>query len=161
LKITVIFDSFIFRENNEYFSTYNDNSGDDDDRIERVKKETTDLIKKQLAARRSSDANKSKVDGSKSSKYSKLKAAESTEIKVNGLSIDKRETYVTLLAESLKKNVINCERTEQPVNNLSKQDFEDCAILMEYEVFSSNKVISLYTRGMARLVRISLIEKIF
>lgn len=139
---------YFFRE------TYNDSEeGDDTERYSRVKSETTSLIMKELAARRGSVSKQMKSD-SIPSKYSKVKAASSTETKVNGLTVTIRENYLSLLTEILVKSVVDCKDVDKPIHELKKSDYEDCAVEMEYEIFSLNKVVSLYRRGIAKLVRI-------
>lgn len=86
----------------------------------------------------------------------KVRAAESTGVKVNGLTVTIRENYHSLLAEALSRSVATCDGLDSPVNSLTKHDYECCAADMEYEVFSANKVVSLYRRGMAKAVSYNL-----
>ncbi|XP_077296095.1 recQ5 helicase isoform X2 [Arctopsyche grandis] len=132
--------------------SYNDSEeGDDTERSSRVKSETTSLIMKELAARRGSVSKQIKSE-SVPSKYSKVKAASSTETKVNGLTVTIRENYLSLLTEILVKSVVDCKDVDKPMHELKKPDYEDCAVEMEYEIFTLNKVVSLYRRGIAKLM---------
>ena len=67
-----------------------------------------------------------------------------------------RESYLNLLADSLKKNYERCHIVDPPVNTLSSADMEACAVDLEYEAFTNNKVLSLYKRQIMKMVSSSL-----
>lgn len=109
-----------------------------------------DLIMKQFAARRNSIIKQEKVEVPHV-ENSRVKAAGSTETKVSGLTVDTRESYLSHLIDVLVKNVKECRNSEDDIN-LKNSEFVGCAVNMEYDVFSGNKAITLYKRGMAKLV---------
>lgn len=84
------------------------------------------------------------------SKHSRVKAAASTSSKVKGLTLANRELYLTRVVDVLYKNYTECQ--EEPT--LDKKDVEDCAVDMEYSIFSSNTNMTMYRNAMAKLVRI-------
>lgn len=110
-----------------------------------------DLIMKQFAARRNSIIKSEKVE-SVCVENSRVKAASSTETKVAGLTVDTRESYLSHLIDLLVKNVKEFKNSEQPDINMKHSVIVECAVNMEYEIFSTNKAITLYKRGMAKLV---------
>lgn len=71
---------------------------------------------------------------------------------VNGLTVAGRESYLSLLTDALRNNLDNLKGIDEPDNQLSRRDVEQCAIELEYEAFSSSTVISLYRRAMTKLV---------
>jgi len=107
------------------------------------------LIGKQFALRR-----KSSCQGNEetSARYSRVRAAESTGLKVNGLTINTRESYLSLLTENLNKNYERCCIVDPPQHILSVTDIEACAIDIEYEAFTSNTVASLYRRLLSKMM---------
>lgn len=138
---------------------YNESRGDDygsdseEDCQSRVKAETKDLIMKEFQLRKKALGIKAvPVDDTMSAKYSKCRAAESTSLKVNGLTLANRESYLALLQEALSKNLELFRQDNLLERELSKRDVEMCAVDMEYDIFSANKVVILYRRGMAKIV---------
>lgn len=105
------------------------------------------LIEKQFALRRKSSCQGS-VDAS--ARYSRVRAADSTGLKVNGLTVSTRESYLSLLTENLNKNYERCHIVDPPQHFLSVTDIEICAIDMEYEAFTSNTVAGLYRRLLSK-----------
>ncbi|KDR23331.1 hypothetical protein L798_05292, partial [Zootermopsis nevadensis] len=115
----------------------------------KAKKQLQDLIQKQFSLRRKSSCQENEET---SAKYSRVRAADSTGVKVNGLTVSVRESYLSLLVENLKKNYERCHMVDPSQHSLSTADIEICAIDMEYEAFTSNKVASLYRRVIVKLV---------
>lgn len=73
-------------------------------------------------------------------------------MQVNGLTIAGRESYLSLLTDALRNNLQSLKGIDEPDNELSRRDVEQCAVELEYEAFSSSTVISLYRRAMTKLV---------
>uniref|UniRef100_A0A1Q3G0Y1 ATP-dependent DNA helicase Q5 n=1 Tax=Culex tarsalis TaxID=7177 RepID=A0A1Q3G0Y1_CULTA len=125
-----------------------DEEGDGEAREKRAKRETELLIQKQFALRKASAAKE--LDMHKTASISRVKYAMQTSVKVNGLTISSREANLTMLADLLKKNVDACKDTERPDNELVYKDFEDIAVEMEYEAFTTSTVASLYRRSIVK-----------
>lgn len=74
-------------------------------------------------------------------------------LQVNGLTIVCREQYLSLLNDALNNNLTSTKDADDDYDRkLTRSDVEQCAIEMEYESFRSSTVISLYRRGMSKLV---------
>ncbi|XP_065094626.1 ATP-dependent DNA helicase Q5 [Ochlerotatus camptorhynchus] len=131
---------------------YEEVEGNDSDslRDKRAKRETELLLQKQFALRKASAAKE--LDMHKSVSISRVKFALQTTVKVNGLTISSRESNLTMLADLLKKNVEACKESDPPEHELVYKDFEDIAVEMEYESFTSNTVGSLYRRSIVKHV---------
>ncbi|XP_045768785.1 serine-rich adhesin for platelets-like isoform X2 [Maniola jurtina] len=132
-----------------------DGSGESDGEGDRrrVADETRSLIIKEFANRKKNlDKDKNRNNNSESAKYSKCKAAQSTESKVNGLTLTGRESYLSLLTDALRNNLEGVKGVDEPERMLSSHDVEDCAVELEYEAFSKSTVISLYRRAMTKLI---------
>ncbi|XP_069356520.1 uncharacterized protein [Maniola hyperantus] len=132
-----------------------DGSGESDGESDRrrVADETRSLIIKEFANRKKNlDKDKNRNNNSESAKYSKCKAALSTESKVNGLTLTGRESYLSLLTDALRNNLEGVKGVDEPESKLSSHDVEDCAVELEYEAFSKSTVISLYRRAMTKLI---------
>lgn len=119
-------------------------------REERSKKETKSLIQKQFELRKTAMITAKSLDMSPVAQLSRVKQAMSTTVKVNGLTIKGRETYLTHLTDSLKKNLEKCENLDNPDHDLVYKDLEDVAIELEYQAFTTNKVVSLYRRSIVK-----------
>ncbi|KAL1131366.1 hypothetical protein AAG570_010983 [Ranatra chinensis] len=135
------------REYDEY-SRGEENWGGSDT-SEKKNTELLDTIKKQFAIRRGSEAIGCSESGSFGcedidAKYSNVRSAESTRVKV-------RDGYAKFLKELLQKNLDKCEVLDPPTNKLSPSDIEDAGLDLEYSVFSTSKVVSIYRRGIAKL----------
>ncbi|XP_069690832.1 ATP-dependent DNA helicase Q5-like isoform X2 [Periplaneta americana] len=134
------------RESDNYRSERDD---DDDGEENKPNKQLQELIQKQFSIRRKSCSTE---DEETSAKYSRVRAAQSTGVKVNGLTISVRESYLRLLIENLSKNHERCVVVDPPDHKLSSSDIEMCAIDLEYEAFTSNKVVGLYRRTVMKTV---------
>ncbi|XP_055636372.1 ATP-dependent DNA helicase Q5 isoform X1 [Toxorhynchites rutilus septentrionalis] len=135
-------------EDNEYAD--GDGEGSDGSREKQAKRETESLIQKQFALRRAAAAKD--LDMHKTASISRVKYALQTSVKVNGLTISSRESNLTMLADLLKRNVEACKESDPPENELVYKDFEDIAMEMEYEAFTTNTVASLYRRSIVKHV---------
>ncbi|XP_052756214.1 ATP-dependent DNA helicase Q5-like isoform X2 [Galleria mellonella] len=142
------------RETESYYSVDSGDSDGENSR-RRVAEETKSLILKEFANRKKNiekDKDKRHHDDAESAKYSKCKAASSTGTKVNGLTVAGREGYLSLLTDALNNNLQNMENIDVPNKPLSRRDVEQCAVELEYEIFSTTTVISLYRRSMSKLI---------
>ncbi|CAH2245857.1 ATP-dependent DNA helicase Q5-like [Pararge aegeria] len=140
------------KETQSYIGDASDESDGESDR-RRVADETRSLIIKEFANRKKNlEKDKNRNNNPEAAKYSKCKAAESTENKVNGLSITGRESYLSLLTDALRNNLEGLKGIDEPQNKLSRQDIEECAVELEYGAFSKSTVISLYRRAMTKLI---------
>lgn len=118
------------------------------------------MLQKQFALRRSSGTGSSE-EGQVSSitpeeeeaiRRSRLRAAASTSVKIAGLKISGRESYFNLLHQALLKNYNECRRIEPDLEpQLTDKEVESAAIAMEYRIFSTTTVITLYRRSMTLL----------
>ncbi|XP_063234032.1 ATP-dependent DNA helicase Q5-like [Bacillus rossius redtenbacheri] len=129
-----------------------DGSYDDDER--KLKKSMSELIHKQFAIRRqnSSDVKRVEEDGD-SAKHARVRSADATTVKINGLTLVIRETYLTLLIDRLLSNYERCRKVDAPELQLSRDDIEQCAVDMEYRLaFTKNTVSSLYRKDMSKLM---------
>merc|ERR1712008_273290 len=70
--------------------------------------------------------------------------------KISGLEISQRESYLSLLETVIRKNYDKTSHAEE--NELSSYDIQQIAIGEEYNIFTSNKVVTMYRRGMAFLM---------
>lgn len=90
-------------------------------------------------------------------KSARVKAAEATSRKVSGLTVSTRESFLNLFLDDLRKNfqMVKEKRNSVPVKALSEQDILQCAIALEYDSFSANKVASMYRRACAFKVSVT------
>lgn len=121
------------------------------DREKAAKRETTELIKKQFELRRNSQEVSQETIDKLYAKNARVKAAASTTTKVKGLTLANREQYLNKLRDLLYENYTTA-REEEEECYFDKKDMEDCAIDLEYEVFTSNTTIMMYRNCIARLV---------
>ncbi|PSN39325.1 hypothetical protein C0J52_23599 [Blattella germanica] len=134
------------READDYLS---ERTRDENSEREQGKKKLQNLIQQQFSLRRKSSCQE---DNEVSAKFSRVRAAESTGVKVNGLTVSVRESFLSLLAEVLNKNYAQCHIVDAPENSLTPNDIEMCAIDMEYEAFTKNTVVSLYKRTILKMI---------
>ena len=84
--------------------------------------------------------------------YAKVKAAEFTSKKIAGLDVRTREDYLGLLETSLAKNY-EATRDNNTEKKMENRDILDAAIEAEYEVFTANKVVTMYRKRVAILIQ--------
>ncbi|XP_068632570.1 ATP-dependent DNA helicase Q5-like isoform X2 [Battus philenor] len=135
-------------------SYYNDDSGESDgDGNRRIAEETKSLIMKEFAERKKRVTdNERKSSDAVAAVNSKCRAAQSTNTKVNGLTVASRESYLSLLVDALSTNLTNMKGVDEPEKPLKRKDIEQCAVDLEYEAFSSSTVTSLYRRAVTKLI---------
>merc|ERR1712142_1174375 len=129
--------------------------GDDDEgdggrsREKQAKMDRENIIKKQFQLRKGKS--KDDEDDEKASiGYAKVKAAEFTSGKIAGLEVRTREDYLGLVESSLARNYEVAGEVEK---RLQKVDILDAAVEAEYEVFTNNKVVTMYRKKMAVLIQ--------
>lgn len=137
--------------------------GSDGSMEKKAKAALSNLIQKEFANRRK--ASTSSADGefvSASSLIEKeleskarVRAAKSTSTKISGLTIMSREQNLKLLTDMLEKNYGKAKELQGDAMSkyFAKGDFLDCAVELEYSIFSTKTVVSMYRRGMALCVR--------
>lgn len=106
------------------------------------------FIEKQFAMRKAQAATAMEMEPT--AQISRVKSAQNTESKVNGLKIKTRESHLTSLADHLKANMEQCSKLdppERPDHHLVYKDLEDIAREVEYQCFSSCKAVSIYRRN--------------
>ncbi|XP_037906175.1 ATP-dependent DNA helicase Q5 [Hermetia illucens] len=133
----------------------NDDDSDSNENVEaQWKKASQLLIEQQFALRRSKneETDPDKKELALAEKVSKVKAAQSTTVKVAGLTLALRESYLTMFLDSLRINLAKCTSPEFGELRLKNKDYENIAVELEYESFTSNKVLSLYKRAIAKKV---------
>lgn len=132
-------------------------------REKKAKSELSSEIQKQFALRRGdSGKGKSEIGFVSAStlfekellKKARVRAAEATSVKISGLTLTVREQNLTLLVDLLERNYIKAKdvNSDQVTKDMEKSDLLACAVDIEYSVFSSKTVISMYRRGMALIV---------
>lgn len=118
------------------------------------KKARESLIRSEFANRKKHlKKDVSDSDEDEAIKNARVRGAEFTAKKIACLEVKARESYLSLLEGIMKENYNNCSRLN-PGNNLdlSESDIGQCAVEEEYKIFTGNKVISTYRRGMAFLM---------
>lgn len=111
-----------------------------------------DFIDKQFALRKLK-ATKAMEDLPKT-QINRVKSAMSTETKVSGLTISKRDSNLSFIVDALKCNVTRCaekDPPEYPTNSLYHEDYENIGKEVEYRCFSDSKAISIYRRNIAKV----------
>ncbi|KAJ8976755.1 hypothetical protein NQ317_019418 [Molorchus minor] len=139
-----------FEEYNDY---RNGNDSDDDDygafeREQDVKKAANDLIQKQFSLRKNTQEVSQKTIEKLFSKHSRVQAATSTSTKIKGLTLATREQYLTRISDVLYANYSECQEDQ----TMDKRDVEDCAIEVEYSIFTSNTTMTMYRNTIAKLI---------
>ncbi|XP_074113621.1 ATP-dependent DNA helicase Q5 [Cotesia typhae] len=121
----------------------------------REKRETMAMIQQQFALRRG-DSNKNdkiRKQNQIDAKNSRVKAAESTDRKVKGLSIQVREFYLSQLKDALFKN-LECCQEENLIVDLAETNVDDVARELEYRIFSQTKLANKYKLNISNEVSI-------
>ena len=154
------------KEGNDHLSMYgegrkgqkreaDDYGGDSDEgdggksREKAAKMQREGQIRKQFKLRKKGGGEEEKAKATKLG-HARVKAAEFTEVKISGLDLKTREDYLGLTQTSLTRNYKNLETFK--TKDCSTEDILGAAIEAEYEVFTSNKVITMYRKRMAQLI---------
>ncbi|CAH0390955.1 unnamed protein product [Bemisia tabaci] len=133
----------LYGEGRRGLSSFRENYFEEGEREQQKDEELLKEIKKQFQLRRGSQSSND-PDNENDATYSIVKAAASTKVKVNGLKITTRESYVDLFKGCLEDNYNKCNSFEDEPLQLSKSDLEEFATLVEYEVFTASKVLATY-----------------
>ncbi|XP_044260563.1 ATP-dependent DNA helicase Q5 [Tribolium madens] len=136
------------REQQEAFDDYRNESSDSEDRDVKARKESNLLIQKQFALRRSAQEVSQKTIEKLFSKHTRVRAAASTSSKVKGLTLAIREQYLSKIVEVLFDNYKKCANEQV----FDRKDVEDCAVDIEYSVFSANTTMTMYRSSVAKLI---------
>jgi len=87
-------------------------------------------------------------------KSARVRAAASTSRKISGLTVATRESNLNLFLEGLRKNfkVIKEKEASESSGGISLKQFDeldllDCAVGLEFDIFSSTKVVTTYRRA--------------
>ncbi|KAF6211539.1 hypothetical protein GE061_012052 [Apolygus lucorum] len=138
----------VAKDSDDYSNEVSDKYG-----VDLNEKKDTDLIntiKEQFALRRESGGSISRNDKDDPGvKYSIVRAAEATKVKVAGLSVQTRESYVKYFKDLLKKNWLSAHERAFEFND---KDFEEAAVEMEYNIFSDSRVNAVYKKKIAHEV---------
>ncbi|XP_011260917.1 ATP-dependent DNA helicase Q5 [Camponotus floridanus] len=134
-------------ENDEF-----DESGESREKIIAVEKqERKELIMKQFALRRSaSKEDKIKRENLEYAKIAHVRAADSTDKKIKGLTVQVREHFYNELKVALFENYQYSSKNNK--QELQEKDIHDMTNNIEYEIFSSTKVPNKYKLDMSRLI---------
>jgi len=129
---------------------------DSDGSVERkAKSALSTLIQKQFAIRRGSGS----VDGDfvtaaslvdkELEKNARVRSASATSTKIAGLTIQAREHSLNSLIEGLEKNYnkANDLLGDELGKSMTSLDIRDCAVELEYSIFSTKTVVTMYRRG--------------
>lgn len=115
-------------------------------REKKAKKETTNLIQKEFERRKAKIEAAKKLEETHTRSFGiRVKSSIHSSSKIPGLDVKKRESYLDFLMKVLKENVEKA--TEKPAHTLKACDFEDIAAELEYNCFTKNRVIALYTKA--------------
>ncbi|XP_060880859.1 LOW QUALITY PROTEIN: ATP-dependent DNA helicase Q5-like [Metopolophium dirhodum] len=121
------------------------------DREEHKKNLALELeIKRQFEIRRANIQNIIK-ENEELVKNSKVRAAASTIKKVNGLQLSVREELLRFIEEYLEKNIEACSLFDS-ITEITKDDLHNIAVDLEYEAFTSSKVVAVYRKKIAKTV---------
>ncbi|XP_076240088.1 ATP-dependent DNA helicase Q5 [Calliopsis andreniformis] len=132
---------------------------DDDDKnpvsreklLAESKRESRELIQKQFAIRRNNNKNDEiRKQNLEDAKQSHVCAAESTDVKIKGLTVEVREHYYIQLNSALSDNY---EKMSSELKvKLQDKDFHNIAYELEYKVLCNSKVANKYKFDMSKLV---------
>ncbi|XP_076278903.1 ATP-dependent DNA helicase Q5 [Lasioglossum baleicum] len=115
------------------------------------KRESKELINKQFAIRRNNNKDKEiKKQNLEDAIQSHVRAAESTDVKIKGLTVQVREQYYIQLKSALTDNYekMSAEITEQ----LQETDFHNIAYDLEYKGLCNTIVANKYKFNMSKLI---------
>lgn len=110
-----------------------------------AKKETTNLIQKEFERRKQKIEHAKKLEQTQTRSFGiRIKSSIHTS-KIVGLDVKKRESYLDFLLKVLKEN--SEKASEKLPHELKACDFEDIAAELEYNCFTKNRVLALYTKA--------------
>jgi len=130
-----------------------DREDDSEGREERAKKQLRGVIGRQFKLRKAGgkeEEEQKKQDEEKAAAFAKVKSAEFTATKIAGLDVKTREDYMSLCESSLAENYAASKSFHE--KRFQVFDILNAAIDAEYQIFTSNKVITMYRKRMATLI---------
>lgn len=130
-----------------------DREDDSEGREERAKKQLRGVIGRQFKLRKAGgkeEEEQKKQDEEKAAAFAKVKSAEFTATKIAGLDVKTREDYMSLCESSLAENYATSKSFHE--KRFQVFDILNAAIEAEYQIFTSNKVITMYRKRMATLI---------
>ena len=115
------------------------------------KRESKELIEKQFAIRRyNSKSDEIKKQNLEDAKQSHVCAADSTDVKIKGLTVQVREHFYSQLKSALTDNY---EKTCLELNRqLQEKDMHNIAYELEYKALCNTKVANKYKFDMSKLI---------
>ncbi|CAL8102843.1 unnamed protein product [Orchesella dallaii] len=134
----------------------NDTKEYDSDGMEKkAKSSLSSLIQKQFAIRRGSGSSEGDFVSAASlldkelEKTARVRSASSTSTKIAGLTVQSREHHLNTLIDALDKNYKKAiELLKDAVSkHMTATDICDCAVELEYSIFSTKTVVTMYRRG--------------
>ncbi|XP_076617961.1 ATP-dependent DNA helicase Q5 isoform X2 [Colletes latitarsis] len=115
------------------------------------RRETRELIEKQFAIRRNNNkSDEIKKQNLKDAKQSNICAAESTDTKIRGLTVQMREHFYTQLKLALRDNYENMFLELK--GQLQENDIHNIAYELEYKALCHSKVANKYKFDMSKLI---------
>ncbi|XP_035723344.1 ATP-dependent DNA helicase Q5-like [Vespa mandarinia] len=115
------------------------------------KRETKELIEKQFALRRNNNRNEEvRKRNNEDAKRSNVRAAESTDIKIKGLTVQLREHFYDKLKTVLYENYkCVCKKSGK---DFQENDMHNIAYQLEYNVLCSTRLLNKYKFDMSKLI---------
>ncbi|ODN03573.1 ATP-dependent DNA helicase Q5 [Orchesella cincta] len=126
---------------------------DSDGMEKKAKSALSTLIQKEFAKRRGSCEGEfvsaASLFDKELEKTARVRSASATSTKIAGLTIQAREHHLNSLIECLEKNYKKAtDLLGDAVNkNMTNADIRDCAVELEYSIFSTKTVVTMYRRG--------------
>ncbi|XP_046831860.1 ATP-dependent DNA helicase Q5 [Vespa crabro] len=116
-----------------------------------AKRETKELIEKQFALRRNNNRNEEvRKRNNEDAKRSNVRAAESTDIKIKGLTVQLREHFYDKLKTVLYENYkCVCKKSGK---DFQEKDMHNIAYQLEYNMLCSTRLLNKYKFDMSKLI---------
>ncbi|KAK2588441.1 hypothetical protein KPH14_004436 [Odynerus spinipes] len=119
--------------------------------VAEAKRETKELIEQQFALRRNNNRNDEvRKQNNEDAKRANVRAAESTDIKIKGLTVQLREHFYDTLKSALYDNY---KRLRSKTNkDFQEKDMHNVAYQLEYNVLCSTKLLNKYKYDISKLI---------
>ncbi|XP_047363874.1 ATP-dependent DNA helicase Q5 isoform X2 [Vespa velutina] len=116
-----------------------------------AKRETKELIEKQFALRRNNNRNEEvRKRNNEDAKRSNVRAAESTDIKIKGLTVQLREHFYDKLKTVLHENYkCVCKKSGK---DFQEKDMHNIAYQLEYNMLCSTRLLNKYKFDISKLI---------
>lgn len=135
-------------DNERAYAENDSEFGESSQREEKAKKEARNMIQKELERRRK-QAEQAKLLEENQTRSLGIRVKNGIHSsKMVGLDTKKRESYLDFLVKKLKENVE--KSTEKLAHDLRLCDFEDIGVEIEYQCFTNNKALTMYTRAVQK-----------